>query len=219
VASAELPSASRYASYLTVFSADVRSALLRAPAEEAGAEEATTLARHLVRCGTRDPLNRSIYVDLKTSLPDDLLALTDKMTMAASIECRAPFIDHELVELTARMPSWLKVKGFTMKYLLKQVVQPWLPRAIIERPKRGFGAPIGSWLRKEMESLLDETLSEQQVARRGLFDWTVVRDLLERHRRRRADCTDQLLALVTLELWCRTFLDARDLTPRGLAAA
>jgi len=73
-----------------------------------------------------DSLNQIMYVDLKTSLPDDLLALTDRMSMAASVECRAPLVDFELIELASRMPSSLKVRGFTMKYLLKKAVSSWL---------------------------------------------------------------------------------------------
>src|SRR6202012_3315916 len=88
-------------------------------------------------------LNQIIYVDLKTSLPDDLLMLTDRMSMAASLECRAPLVDYELVEMTARMPANLKVRGLTMKYLLKKVLEPLVPREILHRKKRGFGAPMG----------------------------------------------------------------------------
>src|SRR5262249_706225 len=143
-------------------------------------------------------LDRVFYVDLKTSLADDLLLLTDKASMAASIKCRAPFIDHELVELTARMPADLKVRGFTLKYLLKKPVRPWRPRGVLTRKKRGFGAPVGAWLRHDLENLVLDTLSEQQVNRRGLFQWPVIRDLLAHHQARRADYTDHLLALVNL---------------------
>jgi asparagine synthase (glutamine-hydrolysing) len=147
---------------------------------------------------------------LHTSLPDDLLALTDRMTMAASIECRAPFMDQELVELAAGMPATLKVRGFTMKYLLKKAVQPWLPKEILTRKKRGFGAPMGSWIRKDLGMLMGNLLSEEQVKQRGLFAWPVVREIIGQHMAQRADYTDQLLALINLELWCRIFLDGRD---------
>ena len=206
--SAELDPQSRYMSYITVFSPDVRAALLKAGGP-AGAPSAI-VNEYFRRAGDVDSLSRIVYVDLKTSLADDLLLLTDKMTMAASIECRAPLVDHELVELTAGMPSNLKVRGLSMKYLLKKVAEPWLPRQILRRPKRGFGAPIGAWFRRDLETLIDDTLSESQVRKRGLLDPKVVAELIARHRLQQTDNTDHLLALVTLELWCRIFLDRAE---------
>jgi asparagine synthase (glutamine-hydrolysing) len=129
------------------------------------------------------------------------------MTMAMSLECRAPFMDHELVELAARMPADLKVRGFTMKYVLKKAVQPWLPAEILNRKKRGFGAPMGAWLRRDLKLLVQETLSERQVKKRGLFQWPVVKQLIQRHDSQEGDYTDHLLALINLELWFRQFMD------------
>jgi asparagine synthase (glutamine-hydrolysing) len=208
--SAGLSAVDRYLSYVTVFSPEMRSALLSADPTADSAGAAGPLQQYFARAAGAESLNQIIYVDLKTSLADDLLLLTDKMTMAASIECRAPFVDHELVELAGRIPSHLKVRGLTLKYLLKEAVRPWLPREILTRKKRGFGAPVGSWLRGDLDSLVQETLSERQVRRRGLFRWPVIRDLLARHQVREADYTDHLLALVNLELWCRLFLDGED---------
>jgi asparagine synthase (glutamine-hydrolysing) len=129
------------------------------------------------------------------------------MTMAASLECRAPFIDQELIELAARMPESLKVRGFKMKYLLKKVVKPWLPAEILNRKKRGFGAPVGSWMRHDLSPVMDALLSKEQVRKRGLFNWPVIDQMIVRHNAQQQDYTDQLLALVSLELWCRIFLD------------
>ncbi len=210
------PPLERYAEYLTVFSADLQAQMLRdAPGDGLASILAAspTLATYRETCRPWHRLNQLFYLDLKTSLPDDLLALTDKMTMATSIECRAPFVDHELVELTCRMPPHLKIRGLSMKYLLKRVAAPWLPERILHRPKRGFGAPVGSWIRHELAPLIDDTLSEQSIAKRGLFNPPFVRQLLADHRARRADHTDPLLALITLELWCRIFLDERDWQP------
>ncbi len=211
VKTAELEPALRYMSYLTVFSPEVRAALLRnhsareQPEGEGSVSE--ILKGYFERCCTADPLHQNLYVDIKTSLPDDLLALTDKMSMAASIECRAPFVDHELVELASRIPSQWKVRGLTMKFLLKKAVQPWLPEEILRRKKRGFGAPVGAWLRNDLGVLLQETLSEEQVNKRGLFDWEVVKEIIASHHAQSSDHTDHLLALISLELWCGIFLD------------
>lgn len=211
VGSADLDVAARYANYVTAFSPEVRARLLRETPAGGGIETSSgVLTSYFEKARGWDSLEQIIYVDLKTSLPDDLLALTDRMSMAASLECRAPLVDYELVELTAQMPSNLKVRGFATKYLLKKALQPWLPREILNRKKRGFGAPVGSWLRKSLEALVQDTLSEAAVRSRGLFDPNVVREIVEAHRDQTSDHTDHLLALINLELWCRIYLDGRD---------
>lgn len=213
VQSATSDSVARYTSFITVFDTEMRARLLRRATTNGGksfAPSSQVLARYFKRALGADSLHQAMYVDLKTSLPDDLLALTDKMTMASSIECRAPFMDHELVELAGRMPSNLKVRGLTMKYVLKKALRSWLPRDILHRKKRGFGAPMGSWLRRRLDPLVQDVLSEDQVRKRGFFDWTVVHEILTSHRAQTRDYTDHLLALISLELWCRIFLDGED---------
>jgi asparagine synthase (glutamine-hydrolysing) len=118
-------------------------------------------------------------------------------------------VDYELVELLARMPSSLKVRGLTMKYLMKKAVAPWLPGEILQRKKRGFGAPMGAWLRKDIRPLVSELLSEEQVRRRGLFHWPAIERLISEHAAERTDHTDHLLALIMLELWCQIVLDGQ----------
>lgn len=213
VKSAELPPAERYMNYVTLLSPQVQAQLLQAgniPSSESDGAAAAALRTYFNRCTDKDELNRTMYVDMKTSLPDDLLALTDRMTMAASIECRAPFVDHELIELATLMPSTLKVRGMQMKYLLKKAVTPWLPREVLNRKKRGFGAPMGTWLRRDLKPLVTELLSESSIQRRGLFRWEGVRQLLLDHEAEHRDHTDHLFALISLELWCRIYLDRTD---------
>jgi asparagine synthase (glutamine-hydrolysing) len=213
VKSAELDPASRYMGYVTLFAPQVQQELLqRQSSANSGVLDlaAATLQSYFARCSDPDDLNRVLYADLKTSLPDDLLAMTDRMSMAASIECRAPLVDYELVELMARMPSSLKVRGFTMKYLMKKAVAPWLPREILERKKRGFGAPMGAWLRKDLQPVVSELLSEEQIRRRGLFHWPAIQQLISDHAAERSDHTDHLFALVMLELWCQIILDGNE---------
>jgi asparagine synthase (glutamine-hydrolysing) len=216
--SANLSPSERYLSYVTLFTADA-AAELRNRGSNGVRPTSAAMQSYFTRCTGAENLNQCIYVDLKTSLADDLLALTDKMTMAASLECRAPFMDHELVELAARMPADLKVRGFTMKYVLKKAVQPWLPAEILNRKKRGFGAPMGAWLRRDLKLLVQETLSERQVKKRGLFQWPVVKQLIQRHDSKEGDYTDHLLALINLELWFRQFMDQSvDLQDRASVA-
>ncbi len=203
VQSAELDAARGYANFITVFSPAIRSELLRdryAPAD-------FVLDEYFSRCQAAESLHRNMYVDIKTSLADDLLLLTDKMTMAASIECRAPLLDHELIELTARMPARLKVNGFTLKYLFKKAASKWLPAEILHRKKRGFGAPVGAWFRNQLQPLIEDCLNHDQVTRRGFFDPSTVERIISSHADRTADHTDHILALISFELWCRIFLD------------
>jgi asparagine synthase (glutamine-hydrolysing) len=210
---AELGPAERYMSYVTLLSPQVQGDLLRREPQtgsNGNSSAAETLQKYFARCSEDDDLNRIIYADLKTSLPDDLLALTDRMSMAASIECRAPFVDYELIELASRIPSSSKVRGFTLKYLLKKAVAPWLPREIIHRKKRGFGAPVGSWLRHDLQPLIHDLLSEEQVRRRGLMHWPAVENILQAHQEQRSDYTDHIFALIALETWCRIYLDGLD---------
>lgn len=211
IRSANSDAARGYEDFITVFSPDVLAELLKFQIEG----QSLVLEEYSSRCQKAENLHRSMYTDIKSSLPDDLLLLTDKMTMAASIECRAPLLDHEMIELTARMPARLKVNGFALKYLFKKAVAGWLPKPILHRRKRGFGAPVGSWFRDQLAPLVEDCLSSEQVRRRGFFNPLVVQQILESHRRRKTDHTDHLLTLVCFEIWCRKFLDSGRLTAEG----
>jgi asparagine synthase (glutamine-hydrolysing) len=212
VETAEQDAVSCYLGYVTLFSAQSQHELIQPEFRDPGRAGLSGLAidDYLARGEGIESLDRIMYADLKTSLPDDLLALTDRMSMAASVECRAPLVDYELIELAGRIPSNLKVRGFTMKYLFKKAVAPWLPKEVIQRKKRGFGAPVGSWLRRELQPLIQDLLSEQEVRKRGIFQWSGVQAILDAHQSQRADYTDQVFALLALEIWCRTYLDEHN---------
>lgn len=212
VKSADADPVTRYMSYVTLFSREMQAELMATGQNGANGTEiaAGALRRYFDDCTDSDALNCTIYVDLKTSLPDDLLALTDRMSMAASLECRAPLVDYQLVELASRIPSKMKVRGFSLKYLLKKAVAPWLPKEVITRKKRGFGAPVGGWLRKDLQPLVRELLSEEHVRRRGLFQWPAIQRLVKAHEQQRSDYSDHIFALIALEIWCRVYLDRQS---------
>jgi asparagine synthase (glutamine-hydrolysing) len=130
--------------------------------------------------------------------------------MAASLECRVPLLDHELVELAARMPQAVKIRGGRLKHVMKEAVSDLLPSDIIERKKRGFGTPMGAWLKRDLGPLMHELLSEASIEARGLFRYPVVRELIAQHESSRIDGTDRILALMNLEIWARMYLDARS---------
>lgn len=154
-----------------------------------------------------DPLLRLLQVDLQTQLPEALLLLSDKMTMAASLECRVPFLDHHLVELAAQIPAQVKVKGGHLKHILKKSVADVLPADVLNRRKRGFGAPMGSWIQGELRPLRDALLSREVVEQRGLLAWPAVESLCAAHDSQREDFTDAIMVLMNLEIWSRMFLD------------
>jgi asparagine synthase (glutamine-hydrolysing) len=157
--------------------------------------------------GGADDLSRLLYLDLKTFLPCLNLTYTDKLSMAASVEVRVPLLDDELVALAARIPSSLKLKRWRRKYIFKRSQEGTLPRNVIWRRKAGFGAPVRSWLVGDLAPLADELLSPQTLKDRGLVDPDVVRRLRQENDSGVADNSLRLYALMTLELWSRTFLD------------
>jgi len=163
--------------------------------------------RYFARVQNAAPLNRLLYVDLKTFLPCLNLAYTDKTSMAANLEVRVPFLNHELMELAARMPTDLKLRGLKRKYILKRAAEKLLPKDIVWRKKAGFGAPIRSWLRGPLKPLVDDLLSKETVRSRGLFRPESVQQIIDANRSGREDFSLQVFQLLTLELWQREFLD------------
>ena len=127
--------------------------------------------------------------------------------MAVSLETRAPFLDHWLVEMAATIPDNLKLKGSTTKYLLKKVAEDLLPAEIIHRPKHGFGVPLGAWLRTDIRHVRD-LLLDARARERGLLDTAAVTRLLDEHAAGKRDHGGRLWSLLTLELWHRLFIDA-----------
>jgi asparagine synthase (glutamine-hydrolysing) len=163
---------------------------------------------YLDRAPTGHWLNTLLYVDLKTYLPSLNLAYTDKMSMAASTEVRVPLLDDEMLTLTGSIPPGLKLRRFTRKYVLKRSFESVLPRDVVWRPKAGFGAPIRAWLVRDLEPMIDELLAPAVVKERGLLDPREVTRLVEQNRSGQADNALRIWALLTLELWFRTFIDA-----------
>ncbi len=147
-----------------------------------------------------------LHVNMSTYLPDDLLIKTDRSSMAVSLETRAPLLDHWLVEMAATIPLNLKLKGSTTKYLLKQVAGGLLPPEIINRPKHGFGVPLGAWLRQDA-SQVREVLLSPEARGRGLFQTPAVERLIQEHVSGRRDHGQRLWSLLTLEWWHRLFID------------
>jgi len=152
------------------------------------------------------PMGAAAALDLSTYLPDDLLMLGDKMTMAASLEVRVPFCDRRLVEVVWSIDPKLR-SGPGLKPLLRRVMGPLLPPAILRRPKRGFMVPLAHWLRGPLAEMAGDLLSEAALRRRGLLAFPPVRQLVVDHHAGRRSHADRLFALMMLELWQRAFWD------------
>jgi asparagine synthase (glutamine-hydrolysing) len=155
-------------------------------------------------------LDAMLYIDTKSWLPDDLLIKADKMTMANSLELRVPLLDHKVLEFAAALPSNLKVRRFTTKYLAKKALGRRVPKAILDRRKAGFPVPYESWLRKDLRNWVHEVLFDRATTSRGYFATRAVRELLARDRAA-GGCSKEIFSLVTLELWHRTFLEQKQL--------
>jgi len=168
-----------------------------------------------------DFVNRMLYVDAKTFLPDLNLAYCDKLSSAASVEVRVPFLDNELIRFMEQVPPQLKLKGFTGKYILRQAMSGIVPSEVLNRRKASFGAPIRNWFRCDLRAMVDELLSDEVVRRRGLFDPLAVRKLVCDDRNGIKDNAYRIWALLTLETWQRTFVDQEMAAPHlpGAAAA
>jgi len=158
-------------------------------------------------CGSPDPLDRALYVDVKTYMLDDILTKVDRMSMAVSLEAREPLLDYRLLEFAATVPTALKLRGNRGKYLLRKVLERRVPRAILERPKQGFEPPTGEWLRGPLADMTGDLLLDGRLQQRGLFAHRSVERMWDEHRSRRRDHRERLWTLVMLELWFREFID------------
>lgn len=149
------------------------------------------------------PLSRYLHFDQKHYLPDDILAKCDRMSMAHSLEVRPPFLDHRIVEFAASLPDNFKLRGRTLKYILRELMRDKLPRQVIRRKKEGFDIPVHDWFRGPLRALLLDTLSEEAIRRHGLFRPGKVRALVEAHLARRANLGYHLWGLLILHLWLK----------------
>lgn len=169
-----------------------------------------TLARFSETSGARDHFDEAVYQYARLYLTADVLTKVDRASMACGLEVRAPLLDTRLVEFACAIPGTLRLRGFTTKYLLKQAVRPWLPKEIIERPKKGFGVPIGSWIRGPLSELVHDLLHPTKLGREGYFCPGEVQRMVDEHRRGTADHRKPLWTLLAFELWLERFGPAAD---------
>jgi asparagine synthase (glutamine-hydrolysing) len=158
--------------------------------------------------GVRDPLNRSLYVDLKSYLCDNCLVKIDRMSMAVSLESRVPILDKELVELAFRIPGKYKVANRKTKVLLKRVAARHVPHACVYRPKEGFSIPIKNWLISELRPLMEELLDKRKIEKGGLFQSNTIEKLKQEHLSGTANHSHLLWSLMVFQAWKKKWLNS-----------
>jgi asparagine synthase (glutamine-hydrolysing) len=204
----------RYAAWQEVFSAEMRKELLEpAISSEMGDYDPVWPYRRYYHPSlnggkSADHINRLMYVDLKTWLPDAYLEKLDKATMAFGLEGRLPFLDYRLVELAAQIPSSLKIRGLATKRILKTALRELLPSAVLRKRKQGFAVPTDPWFRGELKTYVFETLLDNRARRRGYFNFPYIEKLYRLHSDGKEVHDAQLWTLLNFELWNRIFIDS-----------
>jgi len=157
-----------------------------------------------------DHLSRILYTDIKTWLPGDILVKVDRMSMAHSLETRAPLLDYKLVELAARLPADMKLRGRTKKYILKKAYEPELPADILYRKKMGFSVPLASWLRKELRTIAESCLFRPDAGINNFFRKDRLQQLWEEHMTGKADYAQELWSILVFEMWWGHYMQKLD---------
>ena len=166
------------------------------------------LRRLVAKTSDLSLLDGLLYADMKTYL-HELLMKQDQMSMATSVESRVPFLDHKLVEFTAKMPDRMKLRGGTTKYVLRASMKGVLPEKILSRSKMGFPVPIGRWFRGPFKRVIDEYVVSDRALSRGIFAPDFIRELVSRHQTGE-DHSERLWALLNFEIWLRRFFDLQE---------
>jgi asparagine synthase (glutamine-hydrolysing) len=207
IASAELAAPDRYVSYVTTFSGnEQRHLLMRDFVNGSTPEASAQLVTQVWSSQDADTLSHHLMLaDLRSYLPGDLLPLSDRVSMAHSLEIRVPFLDHPLVELMARIPAELKISKWTKKILFKRAFTGLLPKTILERKKVGFSVPLALWLRTDLKAMMREILSANEIKNIAYLNGVAVNKLIEEHIAERANHENKLWALMNLVAWHRTW--------------
>jgi asparagine synthase (glutamine-hydrolysing) len=206
----------RYQSWHTVFPADLKQQVLNGHSRHVSETFSDAFSQYRPAGFSLDNLDRILWMDIKVWLPDDLLMKKDKMGMATSLEARVPFLDHHLAELIFNIPSHLKVRNWTTKYIFKKSMERLLPKEIIYRKKAGFPTPISRWIRHDLRQPITEILCDAGEDH-GYFDRKVVKRLLDEHVSGRQNHERLLFPILNFDLWHRAFFSRSVSQPRQMA--
>lgn len=209
VAGANLPLADGHFWWKVVLSEAVQSELCTARPDDPHLETAALYRAAAERAGSDDWLARLQAIDAQIYLPDDILTKADRMSMAHSLEARVPYLDTKLVELAARLPSDVKLRRFSKKWILKQALAKHVPASILQAKKRGFNVPVATWLRNELHDMTADVLSPAALRRVGLFEPSYVQRLITEHDAMQADHSRPLWTLLVFMNWYDMWQSAR----------
>jgi asparagine synthase (glutamine-hydrolysing) len=200
----------RFTKIYSFFSAEMKQHLFKGALKEkiTGDEFGTKEALRRLQEDVRhlDPVTQMLYIDTRASLPDDLLMVGDKTSMANSLEARVPFLDYRLIEFVESLPPGLKLKGVTGKYLHKRALEKWLPNNVVYRKKKAFANPIENWFRTTMRPFVEDCLLSSESVVGRFFDQEYIRLMLEADREGKDQFRRHIYLLVSFELWHRTFM-------------
>jgi len=203
----------RFAKMYSFFSVDMKRQLFSESLKARLVERASE-PKEALRClqgdvRDLDPLSQMLYIDTRGNLPDDLLMVGDKMSMANSLESRVPFLDVRLVEFIESLPPSMKLHNFTGKYLHKRALEKWLPKEVVWRKKKGFANPVEHWFRHRMRSFVEDKLLSPESACSRYFNTAYIRRLLDDDREGREQYRRHIYLLLSFELWHRRFITAQ----------
>lgn len=153
--------------------------------------------------GIADTLNRLMAIDYTTYLPDDILVKVDRAGMSVSLEGREPLLDHRIVEYVAGLPAHMKIRNGDKKFLLKRVAERHIPKALLDRPKKGFAIPVNRWMRKQLNPLLNEMLDKDMLKKQGLFNHREVELILKRYEAGENQNSELLWFILMYQLWSK----------------
>ena len=209
---AALPAPFNHAFWMSSFTPDEQQALLTRYAwlrSGLGTEALRPFVETWEQSEGAPPLARATHLDALTYLPNDILTKVDRASMRVALEVRAPFLARDVVEFAFSLPDSYRMRGLSVKRLLKDAVRPLLPAEIVDRPKKGFGIPVAAWLNGPLRELAQDLLSRASLERTGIFNPGVVQRMLATHAERKADLRKPLWTLLVFELWRRHHLEQR----------
>ena len=164
-------------------------------------EPSSQLEDSLPDFGLEDPAMRMMFQDMRSYLPDDILCKVDRAAMGVGLETRTPFLDPDVISLSSRLPLNMKIRNSEGKWALRQVLYKYVPREIIDRPKMGFGIPVGLWLRGPLREWVEEMLSSKRLEEEGLLNSEIIQQTWSLHRSGRKDFTSQLWSILMFQAW------------------
>ena len=210
-AMSELDYGERYSQSMSFlrFTEEAKEKLFTAKAKHAlgDVDSQEKILTHFNSENVSDLVDRMLYTDIMTRIPDHLLMIVDRMTMSQGLEARPPMLEHRFVEFAARVPSEMKLKGRTLKYALRKVASRHLPTSLISRKKQGFGFPLAYWMKNELKDFLRGIARDSRLVEHEIFESSYVNTLVEEHVGGKRDHNFRIWILINLEIWYRLYFD------------